>query len=176
MKKLLILFTSSLALATSTLLAQTNTKEYKVGHVFTINLPDYMTKTGGLNSAAAIQFINVEKDVAGIVIEDTKESLQLAEVANLSDINKFYDAFISDFLKGEEKRTVSAPVNKKIGTTNFTECDVSYYDKDSKIEIYYFVGIAETPTSFYKVLCWGKLENKGTYKADFQKILYSLKD
>lgn len=175
MKKSLSILTILLVFMTTATLAQTPMKEYKAGHVFSISLPDYMTKTAGLNSAAAIQFINVEKDIAGFVVVDSKEELQLADMA-FGSITDFYNDFIKDFVKDEAKRNVSAPVSKKVGNTNFMECDVSYYDNESKLEIYYFVGIVETPTTFYKVLCWGTLESKNTYKADFQKILYSLKD
>jgi hypothetical protein len=38
------------------------------------------------------------------------------------------------------------------------------------------VGIVETKTAYYKVLSWAAAENKDKFKADFQKILYSLKD
>ena len=175
MKKSLTFLSLLLVLITSSVCAQTTMKEYKAGHIFNISLPDYMSKTAGLNSAATIQFINVEKDVAGIVIEDTKEDLQLADM-KYGSAKDFYDEFIKDFLKDESKRKVSTPISKKVGTTNFIETDVSYYDNDSKIEIYYFVGIVETVNAYYKVLCWGTLETKDTYKADFQKIFYSLKD
>ena len=175
MKKSITLFTTILVLITTSVFAQTTMKEFKVGHIFNISLPAYMSKTIGLNAAAGIQFKNEEKAVYGIVIEDTKEDLLLAE-APYTSIDNFFKDFITDFVKGEEKRTESAPITKKAGTTNFVECDVSYYDKESNLEFYYFVGIVETPTSFYKVLCWTLLENKAAYKADFQKILYSLKD
>lgn len=155
--------------------SQTTFKEEKAGHIFYVSLPDYMSKTVGLNTSATIQFKNTVKDIAGFIIEDNKEELRLAEM-NYTSINEFHEDFIKDFLIDEDKRNVSKPQIKKIGETNFTECDVSYYDKDSKIEIYYFVGIAETSSAYYKLLCWGELENKDKFKADFQKILYSIKD
>jgi hypothetical protein len=34
---------------TATTFAQNELIEYKAGHTFTISLPDYMSKTGGLN-------------------------------------------------------------------------------------------------------------------------------
>lgn len=80
MKKIIIALTSILLLISSSVIAQTAMKEYKAGHIFNISLPDYMSKTAGLNSDATIQFINVEKDVAGIMIVDTKEDLQLADM------------------------------------------------------------------------------------------------
>ena len=175
MKKTIAIFTMTLVLITTTAFSQTTLKEHKAGHVFYVSLPDYMAKTVGLNSSSAIEFKNTIKDVAGFIIEDNKEELRLAEM-NYTYISEFYEDFIKDFIKDEEKRTVSKPQSKKNGETNFMECDVSYYDKDSKIEIYYFVGIVETSAAYYKVLCWGTLENKDKFKPDFQKILYSLKD
>jgi hypothetical protein len=155
--------------------SQSAMKEYKVGHVFSVSLPEYMSKTVGLNSAASVQFKNTIKDVAGFIIEDNKEELKLAEM-NYASLTEFYDDFIKDFLKDEEKRKVAKAQTKKVGEINFVETDASYFDKDSNIEIYYFVGIAETKTSYYKLLCWSTLENKPKFKADFQKILYSIKD
>jgi hypothetical protein len=175
MKKTIAIFTTTLVLMTTTTFAQTTLKEYKAGHVFYVSLPDYMSKTTGLNTSATIQFKNTIKDVAGFIIEDNKEELRLAEISYTS-LSEFYEDFIKDFVKDEDKRKVSKPQSKKVGETNFMECDVSYYDKDSKIEIYYFVGIVETSSAYYKILCWGTLENKDKFKADFQKILYSLKD
>lgn len=155
--------------------AQTTLKEHKGGHEFNISLPDYMSKTVGLNSSSAIQYKSAIKDVYGFVIFDTKEELKLADM-NFTSVNEFYEEFIKDFLKGEEKRTVSQPKFQKKGEINFIESDLTYFDKDAKAEIYYLVGIVETPLSFYKVLSWSTVENKDNFKADFQKILYSLKD
>jgi len=175
MKKTITTLIIALLLMNTAIFSQTTFKEYKAGHVFNISLPEYMNKTAGLNNAATIQFKNVIKDVAGFVIEDNKEELKLAEI-NYTSINEYYEDIIKDFAKDEEKRAVSEPKSKKIGETNFMETDVSYYDKESKISIYYFVGLVETPSAFYKIFCWGTLENKDKFKADFQKILYSLKD
>jgi hypothetical protein len=164
-----------LVFMTSMTFAQTNLKEYKGGHTFTVSLPDYMSKTIGLNSASAIQYKSVVKDVYGFIIFDTKEELSLAEMTYAS-INEFYEGFIVDFLKDQENRKVSEPKYQKKGETNFAECDVTYFDKEANIEIYYLVGIVETKLSFYKVLSWSASDKKDKFKADFQKILYSIKD
>ena len=169
------ILSSTLFFISSIGFSQTTFKDQKVGNIFYVNLPEYMNKTVGLNTSASLQFKNTIKDIAGFIIEDNKEDLKLAEM-NYSSINEFYEDFIKDFVKDEEKRNVSKPLTKKIGESNFAVSDVSYYDKESKIEIYYFVGIAETSSTYYKVICWGKLEDKDKYKADFEKILYSLRD
>ena len=174
MKKAITIF-SALAFLALTTCAQTKLKEYKAGHIFYVSLPEYMTKTTGLNSASTIQYKNVVKDVYGFIIEDSKEELALAQI-NYASINEFYESFIKDFLKDEEKRNVSAPQYQKKGDISFAECDVTYYDKDAKIDIYYLAGIVETKTSYYKVLSWAAIENKDKFKADFEKILYSVRD
>ncbi len=175
MKKTFTIFTTTLVLLTTTAFAQTEFKQYKAGHSFNIGLPEYMSKTIGLNSASAIQYKSTVKDVYGFIIFDTKEDLALVDM-KYSSINEFYESFIKDFLKDEEKRKVSKPQSQKKGEKNFIECDVTYYDKDATIEIYYLVGVVETKTAYYKVLSWAAAENKDKFKTDFQKILYSLKD
>lgn len=155
--------------------AQSALQYYKGGHTFDIGLPAYMSRTMGLNSAASIQYKSVVKDVYGFVICDTKEDLSLAEM-KFSSINEFYEDFINSFLTQEENRNVSKPVQQKKGDIHFIESDVVYFDKDAKTDIYYLVGIVETKKAFYKVLSWAVAENKDKFKADFQKILYSLKD
>ena len=175
MKKTFAIFTMTMVLMTTTTFAQTQLIEYKAGHTFNISLPDYMSKTAGINSASAIQYKSTVKDVYGFIIFDTKEDLGLVEM-KYSSTNEFYEDFIKDFLNDEDKRKVSKPLSQKNGDINFIECDVTYYDKDAKTEIYYLVGIVETKTAYYKVLSWAVAENKDKFKADFQKILYSLKD
>ena len=175
MKKKLVILTTTLVLMSTALFAQTELKQYKAGHTFDIGLPEYMGRTIGLNSVSAIEYKNAVKDVYGFVIFDTKEDLALVDM-NYSSINEFYEDFIKDFLKDEEKRNVSKPISQKKGDINFVESDITYYDKDAKTDIYYLVGIVETKTSYYKVLSWATAENKDKFKADFQKILYSLKD
>lgn len=116
MRIIKLAFLTFLMLSTLKNQGQTTFKELKVGHELFINVPDYMNKTVGLNSSASVQFKNVIKDVAGFVIEDSKEDLKLAET-NFSSINEYYDFFIKDFLKDEEKRTISTPILLKRAKT-----------------------------------------------------------
>jgi hypothetical protein len=175
MKKTFAIFTTTFVLMTTTTFAQTELKQYKAGHSFDIGLPEYMSRTVGLNTVSAIEYKSTVKDVYGFIIFDTKEDLALVDM-KYSSIDEFYEDFIKDFLKDEEKRKVSKPQSQKKGDINFIECDVTYYDKDAKTEIYYLVGVVETKTAYYKVLSWAVAENKDKFKTDFQKILYSLKD
>ena len=155
--------------------AQTTMKQYTVGHPFTISLPDYMSRTSGVNESAEIEYKNTVKDVYGFVIVDDKEIMKLAEISFVN-IREFYDEFIKGFIEGEEKVKQSAPIASEKDGLKFMEADVSYYDKNAKAEIYYLIGIVETKTAFYKVLSYCALENKAKFKEDFKKILYSLRD
>ena len=168
--------TALIAAATfSNVTAQTNFKEVKAGHIFYVSLPDYMSRTIGLNNSSTIQFKSVVKDVYGFIIEDFKDDLKLVEMS-YGSASEFYDDFIKDFLVGEKNRKVAKPQVKSINGINFVESSVTYYDKEAGGDIYYFVGIAETNSTYYKVLCWAAAENKEKFQADFQKILYSIQD
>ena len=175
MKRIITSLSLILVLTITSISAQTTLKEYKVGHVVNVTLPEYMSRTMGINSSALFQFKNTIKDVYGFIIEDNKEELVLVEM-NYSSINEFCEDFAKDFLKDEKNKTFSDTKYKKIGDINFAEFDASYYDEEAKGEIYYLVGIVETKTSYYKVISYTSLENKDKFKADFQKILYSLND
>jgi len=175
MKRIIANLGLILVLATTSISAQTTLKDYKVGHILNVSLPEYMSRTMGLNSSSILQYKNTVKDVYGFIIEDNKEELALVDM-NYSSINEFCEDFAKDFLKDEDKKVFSNPEYKKIGNSNFAEFDASYYDKEAKGEIYYLVGIVETKTAFYKVLSYTSLENKDKFKADFKKILYSLND
>jgi hypothetical protein len=160
------------------LLVTTNTfaqggKEIKAGNEFFVTLPDYMIRTVGLNSSAIYQFKNSVKDVYGFIIEDNKEELKVAEM-EFASVDEFYQNFIQDFLKDEERRKVSKETASKKGDVKFVESDVTYFDKDADTDIYYFVGIAETKDAYYKVLCWCTKENKDKFKADFHNLLTSI--
>ena len=164
-----------LALGTSIAFGQTKFIQQKAGHIFYLDLPDYMSRTVGLNDVASIQYKNSVKDIYTIAIEDSKEDLALLEI-HYASTKEFQEEFANDFLKDEEKRTVSKPIFQTKNNINYAEFEVSYFDKEAQTEIYYVIGIVETKTHFYKILSWTTMENKDKYKADFQKIIYTLKD
>jgi hypothetical protein len=175
MKRSIVTLTFLVAFISYSFSQSVTVKEYKVGHVYYVNIPDYMSKTSDLNDVASIQFTNSAYDIAGYIIEDTKADLEFAKM-QFSSVNDFYNNFIKDFIIDQKTRVVSQPITQTIGDNNFVECDVTYYDKKSKTDIYFFVGIAETKNAFYKLLCFGGLSSKDKFKPDFQKILYSIKD
>lgn len=154
--------------------AQTLMDKYKVDD-FTVSLPFYMSKTGGLNNNAAIQFRNMIRDVSGYVIKEEKTAKLFDDPAN-KDIDQVYNQFIKDFLIDKKERKVAASKATTNGTAKFMSTDLTYLDDETMIYYYYFVGIAETKNGFYKVICSSSLDTRNLFKSDFQKIFYSIKD
>lgn len=169
------LLTALILMASFAAFAQTNMKSYKAGHAFQVSIPDYMTKTTGINDAATFQFDNTVKDIGGFIIVDTKDELELVQL-KFTSAQEFYESFIKDFLIKEKNRTIASPQLKSVDGYSYVETDASFYSKESKMEIYYYIGIVETKNAFYKLLCYGGIDSKEKFKADFQKILYSIKD
>ena len=176
MKTTKFLIASAILLLSSiSVYSQTVLKSYKIGHSFNISVPDYMSRTIGLNEAAAVQYKNEVKEVYSFVIEDNKEELVLGDLI-FSSVTEFYETFIKDFAKDEKERELSKSKTSKKGNVNFIEAELTYFDPETQIRIYYLVGVAETPTSYYKVISWTVAESKDKFKEDFRKILYSVND
>ncbi len=175
MKKRIAILTSILILIALPIFAQTIFKEIKAGHTFNISLPDYMSKSIGMNAASILEYKNVVKGVFGIVICDSKEELELAEM-KFTTINEFFDFNFKDYLKDEENRKISEPITQKKGDISYSECDLYYFDKDPGADIYCLLGVVETKTAFYQVISYVNAADKDKYKPDFQKILYSIND
>ncbi|MFC5283682.1 hypothetical protein [Pedobacter alpinus] len=142
---------------------------------FKISLPYYMSKTGGLNNNAAIQFRNMVRDISGYVIKEEK-TVKLFDDPSNKSINDVYDEFIKDFLASKEERKITSPINSTNGTAKFLCTDLTYLDDETMIYYYHFIGIVETSKSFYKIICSSTLDNKNLYKKDFQKIFNSITD
>ncbi|OAQ38404.1 hypothetical protein A5893_13310 [Pedobacter psychrophilus] len=134
-----------------------------------------MSKTGGLNNDAAIQFRNMVKDVSGYVIKEGKSVKLFDDPAN-QDINQYYDQFIKDFLQDKPERKIGSVIQSTNGDVKFMSTDLTFLDDETMIYYYYFIGIAETKNNFYKVICISTLDNKNLFKSDFQKIFNSVKD
>jgi hypothetical protein len=154
--------------------AQNIMDKYTVGE-FTVSLPDYMSKTGGLNPDAVLQFRNMVRDVSGYIIREEKSVKGIDDPAN-PNINQYYDQFLKEFLISKEERKVNSPMESTSGDTKFMSTELTYLDDETVSYYYYFVGIVETKNAFYKVICTSSLDFKNQYKTDFKKIFLSIKD
>jgi len=157
--------------------AQGKMIEYKTGHVVKLSVPEYMSRTSGLNDDACLEFQNAVKEVYTIVIQDDKESLKLAELS-YDGIEEFYDIIFKELGVGEnyQNRKVGTPKKRTIGNYKYIINECSLRDKELEVDLYYVMGIVETPNSFYQVMSWTLSENKVKFKKEFENIVYTLKE
>jgi hypothetical protein len=155
--------------------AQTTFNTLKTGHTVSFSVPDYMSRTTGINDASFLQFKSIPKDVYTFMIEDSKEELSIAEM-KFTSVMDFYEFFIKDFLISEKKRKVNTPVSFTKDDVNYVQTELTYYDKDSKFDIYYNITIAETVGYFYQILSYTSEENSINVKADLTALGSSLKE
>jgi hypothetical protein len=73
------------------------------------------------------------------VIEDSKEELAIAAIFYAS-IQSFKKNLRRFYQGRRKKRTSSKPLFTAKNDIKFVEYDVSYYDSELKIEVYYLVG------------------------------------
>lgn len=155
--------------------AQTSFNRVKTGHTVSFSIPEYMSRTTGINDASFLQFKSIPKDVYTYMIEDSKVELDIVEM-KFTSVMDFYEFFIKDFLISEKKRKVSAPVSLTKDGVNYVQSELTYFDKDSKFEIYYNITIAETAGYFYQILSYTSEENSINVKADLTALGSSLKE
>lgn len=113
MKKIAVL--SALLLLTFTGFAQTFSVK-KGGHVYTLEIPDYLTKTFSLNEVASLQYMNTGKEAYVIVIEDSKELLESLGT-KFVDSKDFLDGFTSNYHKDAKNRNLG-PVTQFTANNN----------------------------------------------------------
>lgn len=143
------------------------------GHCYTLEIPDYLTKTYKLNDVASLQYMNATKEAYVIVIEDSKE--HLAELGTkFIDAEDFLRFFIKDYQVESRNRKVGKLENFESNNYGHSQVEMTWDSEDASL--YMLITSVETPDHFYKILCWTLDEFKDDYKADYQKIARSLQE
>lgn len=145
----------------------------KGGNCYTLDIPDYMTRTFQLNDAASLQYQNINKEAYCIVIEDSKEHLSALGI-KFVDAKDFLDNFLSSYMVDVADRNVSKNVNFNSNGNSHSQAELTWSNDDGSY--YMLITSVETKYYFYKILCWIIAENKKLLKDDFIKISKSLKD
>lgn len=155
-----------------TINAQTKFEAYKVGHEFSVSVPEYMTKTKELNSNASIQFMNALKEAYTIVLDESKDDHKLAGIK--FNIDDYYDDLMTNFVKGLTNVDIGEPMKFKEKGFNYKQ--VQMYATSDKVNISYLITCIETEKYFYRIICWTVKENKSKLINDFIKISTSLRE
>lgn len=155
--------------------AQQSFTENRLGHIFYLSVPDYMSPTLGLNDHACAQYQCLEKDLFTFVIEEAKDQLDLVDL-HFNSLEEFYNYFEERFLQGTRDRKVEKPVAYQVGNVNFIQTEATYFDPEIKETIYYLVTIAETKTHYYQILSYTPVSNQEMLKPDMIRIANSIHD
>lgn len=143
------------------------------GNCFTLEIPDYLTKTYQLNDVASLQYMNASKEAYVIVIEDSKDELNELGTKFI-DSEDFLKNFIKDYQIESSNRKVSKIKNFKANNHGHSQVEMSW-DSDGT-SLYMLITAVETPDHFYKILCWTLVEFKAQFKKDYQRIAQSLQE
>lgn len=159
-------------LCTIGLVAQeANFQEHKIGHVYHVSIPDYMTKTYSLNEAASMQYLNAAKETYVILIEDSKDQLLQAGVPFRSP-EEFYDHFEQTFADNYSKISPKHPLT----INGYPALQVEITKPFGEYKVHYLVTVIESETHFYKMLAWTIDKYKQKYLADFKRIANSFRE
>lgn len=167
----LLLF--SIAILISTAVSSQGFSGKQGGHCYTLDIPDYMVKTYGLNDNATLQYQNTSKEAYTIVIVDTKDELEYLGL-KFVDSRDFLDGFMADYMKDAKNRSQSSVTEFKSNNNSHSQVELRWEKDDLKF--YMLITVVETKTHFYKILCWTTLENVEKLKNDYLTISKSLKD
>lgn len=157
----------------SVAMAQTDFTERKGGHSYTMDIPSYMVKTYELNDVATLQYFNKHKEAYAIVIEDSKEEL---EIRGMKFVNaqEFLDSFAADYKKEEKRRRLSKTQTFESNGNKVAQSELKWTDEDG--DFFMLITAVETKTHFYKVICWTLAANASQLKDDFKHLSASIKD
>lgn len=150
--------------------AQTKLVEKRIGHVYFLSVPDYMTVTKELNKSASLQYQNIMKEAYVIVIEDSKAELDELGM-KFTDPQDFYEGFITDFTADLENKKFTGTKRIKVGKNDAVQSEVSALFNSNPI--WYLITVVESPTHFYKIISWSLEENKDKLKPDYIKMVNS---
>ncbi|OGU12028.1 MAG: hypothetical protein A2X61_04225 [Ignavibacteria bacterium GWB2_35_12] len=170
MKKLFYSVIIAIILIPLLSIAQTKLIERRIGHVYFLSVPNYMTATKDLNKSASLQYQNTLKEAYVIVIEDNKAELDSLGI-RFTDPQDFYDGFITDFTADLENKKFTGTKRIKIKKNNAVQSEVSAIFNGNPI--WYLITVVESPTHFYKIISWTLEENKEKLKPDYIKMVNS---
>ncbi|MBL0330843.1 MAG: hypothetical protein IPP64_15900 [Bacteroidetes bacterium] len=147
--------------------------EVKVNNRYSMNIPDYLQPCTDLHKDASLQYQNIEKDVYAMVIDEKKKTMQ--DYSLDYDLDTYFNNIASQgFADNIKDGKVSIPGRQEIDGHKALIAEVT--GKLENNEVYYKLGLIETPYEFYQILVWTRASNKEELEPDFVKILESFKE
>ncbi|HEY0030574.1 MAG TPA: hypothetical protein VGC65_07440 [Bacteroidia bacterium] len=147
--------------------------EVKVNNRFSISVPDYLQACTDLHKDASVQYQNTEKEVYAMVINEKKITMQNYSLDY--DIDTYFNNITSQgFAENIKDGKVSPPGRQEIHGNKALIADVS--GKIENNEVYYKLGLIETPYEFYQILMWTSADHKDDLEPDMVKMIESFQE
>lgn len=143
------------------------------GHCYSMEIPNYLTRTYQLNNVATLQYQNTSKEAYVIVIEDNKDHLESLGMKFI-DSKDFLEDFINNYKKGALNRKTNDIL--QFETNGNGHAQVELFWNEDNMDFYMLITAVETRTHFYKIMCWTTSDFSDKLKEDYLTISRSLKD
>jgi len=145
----------------------------KVNEKYTISIPDYLKPCTDLHKDASLQYQNTEKEIYIMVLDERKK--MMADYDLDYDLDLYYKNIASQaFIESIKDGKISIPGRQEIDGKKALVTDIT--GNINGTDVFYKMGIVETPYAFYQILAWTRMENKEKYLADMVKIIESFKE
>ncbi len=147
--------------------------EVKVNNRYSMSIPDYLQTCTDLHKDASMQYQNVEKDIYAMVIDEKKKTMQ--DYSLDYDIDTYFNNIASQgFADNIKDGKVSIPGRQEINGHKALIAEVT--GKIENNEVYYKLGLIETPYEFYQILVWTRASNKENLEPDIIKMVESFQE
>lgn len=168
-----LLFSIAIFTLISSCKKETAFKEVKVNERYAISIPDYLQPCVDLHADASFQYQNTDKDIYAFVIDERKKTMASYDLDY--DINLYFENIASQpFHEIIKNGKVSPPKKEKIDGHDALVSEIT--GSVDGIEVYYRMGVIETPYAFYQILTWTRADKKEEFQPDMNTMIESFKE
>ena len=148
-------------------------KEVKVNDRYSISIPEYLQPCADLHKDASLQYQNQDIDIYAMVIDERKKTMANYDLDY--DIDLYFKNIASQpFIESIKNGKISPPGRQEIDGHKALIAEIT--GNINETNVYYRMGIIETPYAFYQILAWTRADNKEKYEQDMTKIIESFKE
>jgi hypothetical protein len=145
----------------------------EVPNGYSILVPDYLQPCADLHKDASLQYQNVEEDIYALVIDEKKVTMQ--DNGLYFTLDEYYKNIVSQpFLETIKDVKVTIPGRQQINGKPALITEMT--GKVDKNEVFYKMGLIETPYEFYQILIWTRGDNKEKFEPDMMKMIESFNE
>lgn len=183
MRKLLLPLVAVIALTFSGCGNKTKFNEVKINDLYSMSLPDYLTKGYELNSEASLQYQNEAKEVYVIVIDESKQEFievfqSIGEYdSTKSAVDNYAEAQMESIEENMSEVTSKSTMRKAdLAGCPARICDVSGTQDGITDAMGFTVAFIEGKETLYMVMTWTFEKTKSEYQDDMNEMINSFKE